>query len=290
MLFSSIAGKCAALIVAISLPAAKTSIYFYQSKSKTIGVVSESDNQKTEDNELDYSSRVEIDRKSQAAEEQEELVKFSWINAKSLLWSHFKSGYSNNTVLLWSLWWALLQTGFRMVYTYNQPLWAFIEPDREDIYNGFAESGLTLFGALGALLAGKLNQQFIEKWAIVIVVVCCLGQGTFAILAGRTTSVFLSYAMYIAVGVVYYFMVTVCSAIVAKNLVQDSFGLIFGINTWFALLFTFVFTFVVVSGTFFSLNPGEQYTIYGCYFFVLAIAFAFYGIVKGRKKNKGSLE
>lgn len=74
----------------------------------------------------------------------------------------------------------------------------------------------------------------------------------------------------------------------AKNLVQDSFGLIFGINTWFALLFTLIFTVVVVSSNAFELNPKEQYTIYGSYFFVLAVGMTAIGVYKlmGQKKKK----
>lgn len=215
-------------------------------------------------------------------------MKFSWTKAKGLLWSHFKSGYTDKTVLLWSFWWALMQTGFRMVYAYNQPLWHFIEPDREIEYNGFAEAGLTLFGALGALLAGKLNQQFVERAAIWIMVACSLCQGTFSVLAGQTRKVFLSYAMYMMFGAAYYFMVTVCSAIVAKNLVRDSFGLIFGINTWMGLLFTVIFTVFVVSGSVVTLNPREQYTIYGYYFFALAVVFSLYGAFRCRQGGKRS--
>lgn len=137
------------------------------------------------------------------------MVTFSWRDAKSLLVSHLRSAYTNKTVLLWSLWWSLLHVGARLTYIYNQPLWHFIDPEREDIYNGFAETGLTLFAAIGSLLAGKLNQKFIEKWAIGIVIVCSLGMGTLSITAGNTPSVFVSYAMYILLGAVFYFMITV---------------------------------------------------------------------------------
>lgn len=212
----SFSAKCIAFLVALTLPAAKTSIYFYH--KKTNQPIPEFESQKDDtvaalecQSTDNITRRPSMDMKLQDNNGiEEEPVQFSWRNAKSLLLSHIRSGYSNQTVLLWSLWWALMQTGFRMVYTYNQPLWYFIEPDREDIYNGFAETGLTLFGALGALLAGKLNQQFVEKWAIWIMVVCSIGQGTLSIVAGNTTNVFVSYAVYIALGAVYYFMVTVC--------------------------------------------------------------------------------
>lgn len=94
-------------------------------------------------------------------------------------------------------------------YGYNQPLWHYIEPDREAIFNGFAEAGLTLFGALGALLAGLLNQKFIEKSVIPIVILCSATMGICAVLAGITKTVFVAYAMYIALGAGYHFMITI---------------------------------------------------------------------------------
>lgn len=195
--------KCSALLIALLLPSVTTSIYFYQSKkreySTTVVTVPENCTDKNP-----YKGQGH-----QKNEDDQELVEFSWKNGVALWRSHMKSAYSHPTIRLWSIWWILLHTGFYVMYYYNQPLWHFIEPGREDIYNGFAEAGLTLFGALGALLAAKLSQEFIEKWAIWIVVVCSMALGSFSIAAGQTTSVFVSYAMYISLGAVYYFMITV---------------------------------------------------------------------------------
>lgn len=201
--------NCIAFCVSLTLPAVRTSIYFYQAPKRPAGAVEEDNNRESS---IDNST-FEIDPRNQSQEThvEDKMVKFSWKNAKSLLWSHFKSGYSNPTVQLWSVWWALMQCGFRMAYTYNQPLWHFIEPDRVTVFNGFAEAGLTLFGAFGAQLAGILNPRFVEKSGMWIMLGCAVAQGSFSILAGRTGSVFVSYAMYIIIGAVYYFMVTVCA-------------------------------------------------------------------------------
>lgn len=139
----------------------------------------------------------------------DQLVKFSWTNGVALLKSHLRSACSDKIIRLWSIWWILLHAGFNMMYMYNQALWHFIEPERVVVYNGFAEAALTLCGALGALLAAKLSQHFIEKWAIGIVIVCSIGLGSLSIAAGRTTSVFVSYGMYVAIGAVFNFMITV---------------------------------------------------------------------------------
>lgn len=142
-------------------------------------------------------------------DESEELVEFSWKDAKRLFQSHLRSAYSNKVVRFWSIWWILSATGYYMMYVYNQPLWHFINPNMETVYNGFAEGGLTLCGALGALLAAKLNQEFIEKWATVIVIVCSFFLGTIGIIAGHTTIVYVSYVMYVCFGAIFNFMITV---------------------------------------------------------------------------------
>lgn len=67
---------------------------------------------------------------------------------------------------------------------------------------------------------------------------------------------------------------------------KDSFGLIFGINTWMSLLFTVIFTVFVVSGSVVTLNPRQQYTIYGCYFFGLAVVYTLYGAFRSWQGGK----
>lgn len=46
---------------------------------------------------------------------EETSAKLRWSRARKLLWAHFKSGYSQPTVLVWSFWWALATGGFFMV-------------------------------------------------------------------------------------------------------------------------------------------------------------------------------
>lgn len=197
--------KCVALMLALYLPAVTTSIYFYQAKKKQ-------NIESTRAISYEKPNTVEIVPQNNSYEiehKAKELVKFSWKDGQTLFTRHLKSAWANKIVLLWSVWWVLLHSGYQLMYSYNQPLWHFIEPERTVVYNGFAETGMTLFGALGALLAAKLSQKFIENWAIWIVVVCSIGMGSFSIIAGQTSSVFVSYAMYVCLGALYHFMITV---------------------------------------------------------------------------------
>lgn len=62
----------------------------------------------------------------------------------------------------------------------------------------------------------------------------------------------------------------------AKHLEDDSFGLVFGINTLIALLLQTILTVAVVSEQGFALSVVHQYSVVSGLFFVLA---AFYVVV-----------
>lgn len=74
----------------------------------------------------------------------------------------------------------------------------------------------------------------------------------------------------------------------AKNLAEDSFALIFGINTLLALVIQTVLTIVVVSESGLELSPRKQFLVFGGYFVVLAIVFLIASFVKLfiQKKDK----
>lgn len=92
--------KAIAFVVALTLPPVRTSVYFYQDKKLDVDIPQIEETREVTD---------------MTSEENQALVKFSWKNAKLLITSHFKSGYSHKTVQIWSLWWALLSVGFAMV-------------------------------------------------------------------------------------------------------------------------------------------------------------------------------
>ena len=74
------------------------------------------------------------------------------------------------------------------------------------------------------------------------------------------------------------------SATVATHLADDSFALIFGINTLLALLFQSVLTVVVVSVL--ELDPRGQFLAYGIYFVVLALILIIFTIIRNcRRRN-----
>lgn len=76
------------------------------------------------------------------------------------------------------------------------------------------------------------------------------------------------------------------SATVAKRLNEDSFALIFGINTLFALIFQSILTLVVVSESGLGLNTRDQFVVFGGYFVVLGCIYGVAGVVSQIYKMK----
>lgn len=64
----------------------------------------------------------------------------------------------------------------------------------------------------------------------------------------------------------------------AKQLVDDSFALIFGINTFLALVFQSLFTVIFVNTL--KLTPKYQYVVNGGYFLVLALIYLVFALIE----------
>jgi solute carrier family 19 (thiamine transporter), member 2/3 len=91
-------------------------------------------------------------------------------------------------------------------------------------------------------------------------------EGFAVLLAAQTSILWISYLGYILFGTLYAFTITVVSAEVAKNLTEDSFGLVFGINTLVALILQTILTILVVSENGFRLDAVGQFSVYGYYY------------------------
>lgn len=225
-------------------------------------------------------SKGEVMKKRNSSLEVPIKPKFSLTRAKRLLWLHFLEAYSNKTVLIWSIWWALAMGGFLQIQSYVQFLWQDIDPKQENFFNGGVEAGLTLFGAISCLVAGAIPSQIFERFDMWILTFCSLLEGVFTIISSQTSSIWVAYSMYILFGVVYMFMITLASATVAKNLAEDSFALIFGINTLLALVLQTFLTIAFISETGMGLLPRDQFLVFGSYFVILALIYLIGSIVK----------
>jgi thiamine transporter 2/3 len=205
---------------------------------------------------------------------------FSWNRATKLIYEHFVQAYTNKTVILWSIWWSLAMAGFLQIQSYMQLLWKEIDPNQENFYNGAVEALLTLFGSISALVAGFISSRGFEKYDLWILSFCSLLEGIMIIYSSLTQNVWIAYAMYVFFGILYMFMITIASATVAKNLADDCFALIFGINSMVALVIQTILTISVVSESGLGLSPRGQFLVFGGYFVVLAFVYFLASLVR----------
>lgn len=163
-----------------------------------------------------------------------------------------------------------------------QPLWDAVNPDGgSGVYNGAVEAVLTLLGTGGAILAGYIKTAWSGKGELVLSAISII-EGAVLLLASQTNEVFVCYGAYIIFGALYHFMITIVSAEIAKNILEDSYGLVFGLNTILALVLQTILILVFISESGFNLgtNPRGQFLVYGGYFMVIALIFLVMGIVQ----------
>lgn len=258
------------MLIGIFLPSVGRSLYFYTVPNEDPQHYNSYGTEQTEIKKLEIKP------------------KFSYERATKLLWKHFLDSYSNPTVVQWSVWWALAMAGFFLVQFYVQILWMVVE-DREHLLNAMVEAILTALGALSAFFAGFLTSKTFRKYDMWVLTLCSLLQGIMIVISSQTHQIYVAYAMYILFGVLFSFMITLATAFVAHELADDSFALIFGINTLIALVVQTIITLIVM--TWLNLSIRMQYLIFGCYFIVLSLIYLVASVAKTIfYRDVGSLE
>lgn len=216
-------------------------------------------------------------------------TKSKYRSAFILMIQHFQQIYKNLYVMKWSVWWSLTTCAFIQVTTYIQPLWDEISNDQDtSYYNGVVEASLAILGFISALIAGVLKVNF-QSHGVLILPLCSIGEGALLVVSSQTESLVVCYICYIAFGVTYYFMITITVAEVAKHIAEDSYGLIFGFNTFVALSLQTIIMLTLVSGsTGYALSPKNQFLVYGIYYFIIAILFIIIGLINWIKTSKNA--
>lgn len=135
--------------------------------------------------------------------------------------------------------------------------------------------------ALSATLAGHvLNKSFV-KYDIYLLTLCSFLEGGLILISASTSNIYVAYLMYILFGIFFHFIITLVTAFVARCLTDDSFALIFGINTLVALVIQTIFTVIFVTETAsLSFSPKQQFYVFGYYFIGLGVIYTIASIVK----------
>lgn len=85
------------------------------------------------------------------------------------------------------------------------------------------------------------------------------------------------------------YILFISSAEVAQVISEDSYGLVFGVNTFVALVLQTILTLIVSDRKGLELKEADQFLVYGCCYAVLGIFYVFLGgFTWGRYGCKGA--
>ncbi|XP_055523376.1 thiamine transporter 1-like [Wyeomyia smithii] len=202
--------------------------------------------------------------------------------ARTLLWSHSKSAYTSFTVLRYSLWYSLAVCFYYQITAYVQALWTTIGGPDTVLWNGAVEAILTLAGSLVALLAGFVPPTWLTvKPTLFGLAVIAALEGAGLLVATVTSSLLVSYIGYTIFGILHSFAITLVSSEIAKHICDDSFALIFGINTLVGLVSQTLVTIAVVdSDGWLALDVRGQFTVYGFAFVAIGLLYVGFLLVE----------
>uniref|UniRef100_A0A3B3VVS9 Solute carrier family 19 member 2 n=1 Tax=Poecilia latipinna TaxID=48699 RepID=A0A3B3VVS9_9TELE len=197
-----------------------------------------------------------------------------------MLFHDFLQCYRCRTLLAWSVWWALATCGYFQIINYAQALWEiFHSSQHHEIYNGYVETLSTLLGALAALLVGCLPVDW-THWGELLLWVLSLLMAACVFIMTMLKNIWVSYSSYIIFRTIYMLLITVATYQIAASLSMQRYALVFGVNTFGALLLWTLITVVVVDSAGLGLDVVTQFLIYGGYFAVISVVFLLAGLYR----------
>ncbi|XP_028810553.1 thiamine transporter 1 [Denticeps clupeoides] len=206
------------------------------------------------------------------------------------LWEDFLQCYSCPTLLAWSVWWALSTCGYFQVVNYAQALWENILPSKDfPIYNGYVETVSTLLGALAAALVSFVKVSWVV-WGELALCSFSIVIAVAIYLMDTIMNIWVSYCSYVVFRATYNLLITIATYQIAANLSMKRYALVFGVNTFIALLLQTLLTVIVVDTRGLGLDIFPQFLIYASYFAVIALIFLLAGIYKWVKRRTANPE
>ncbi|KAL4237692.1 hypothetical protein ACF0H5_002406 [Mactra antiquata] len=191
-----------------------------------------------------------------------------------------KSIYSNRNVLIWSIWWAFASCGSFQIANYAQNLWYVLTPYKNDskqrhLYNGAVDAAGTFFSTCTVLLIGfiPIDWSVRGRCELLMCIVCAINTVMLFVMA-TTSSIWVCYIMYDLFRASYQIVITIATAQIAKHLVKQRYGFVFGCNTFLALLIETILTLIVVDQSGLGLDVQTQFKVYGGYFGAMTVGFA----------------
>nr|XP_025862102.1 thiamine transporter 2 [Vulpes vulpes]XP_025862103.1 thiamine transporter 2 [Vulpes vulpes]XP_025862104.1 thiamine transporter 2 [Vulpes vulpes] len=282
----SLASVCVAFLFSLFLPMPKKSMFFHAKPNKEVQKPSNKNTESDEPSKVTTQDGEEIPT-SEIPTISGNLDGAPVISPmpKNLILSVFvqwfqdlKECYSSKHLFYWSLWWAFSTAGFNQILNYVQILWDYKAPSHSSfIYNGAVEAIATFGGAVTAFAVGyvKVNWDLLGELALAIFSIISAGS---LFLMHYTTDIWACYAGYLIFKSSYMLLITIAVFQIAVNLSVERYALVFGMNTFMALVIQTIMTVIVVDQKGLNLPINIQFLVYGSYFAVIAGIFLMRGM------------
>ncbi|KAJ8030515.1 thiamine transporter 2 [Holothuria leucospilota] len=232
------------------------------------------------------------DSSQHAAHQSEPSSRFKFLSVFRQLWSEFRTCYSDWRLLQWSIWWSVASCGYYQIGNYIQNLWDAVylkqEETPDELWYGGVEAAATLTGAASAffIMFAKANW---DHYGELLMGIISLVDGCLIAIMGFTTNIWIAYSFYIIFTATFHMLITIATFQIAKVLTVERYALVFGWNTFVALVLESLLTLIVVDSHVLNSPADLQFIIYGVYFGILGGAFlvkAFYVLGKITSQNR----
>ncbi|KAF7207065.1 thiamine transporter 1 isoform X1 [Nothobranchius furzeri] len=258
------------------LPMPKRSLFFHKNPRATEDSPSRRSCSSQIDKVEDLQSQVSmLSRSSGAGAQNGGLLEVLKMLLKDLV-----QCYKSRPLLTWSVWWALATCGYFQIINYAQPLWETVRSSPDDsVYNGYVETLSTLLGALAALLVGYLPVSW-SRWGELALCVLSMLMAVCVFVMDLLKNIWVCYSSYVVFRATYMLLITVVTYQIAASLSMQRYALVFGVNTFGALLLQTLLTVIVVDSSGLNLNVTTQFLIYGGYFAMISVIFLLAGLYR----------
>lgn len=289
LVFITLSSAVVAFVAPWFLPMPKRSLFFHKTQGATEDERPSSSKTSTDKSD-EEDVKIPLNSKNSEVSRASEPQNVGLIQVLKILFEDFVQCYKCRPLLAWSLWWALATCGYFQIINYAQPLWEGIRPSQDyEIYNGYVEMISTLLGALSALLVGWLPVSW-SVWGELLLCVLSSLMAACVFIMDLLDNIWVCYVSYVLFRTTYMLLITVATYQIAVSLSMQRYALLFGVNTFVALLLQSLLTLIVVDSTVLGLDVSTQFLVYGVYFAVIAViyllAFA-YNLASRRRHTQG---
>ncbi|CAG9539698.1 unnamed protein product [Cercopithifilaria johnstoni] len=190
--------------------------------------------------------------------------------------------YRIGAIRKWSIWWALTTCMSLQVAQYAQSLWGEVQRGDTNSFNGFAEATYTATAAISILILGLAKINW-DKWGELALAMISLIDTLILFTYSQAQSIWIMYACYIGYRSLYQVMITIAQWNLAKKMIGELYGLVFGLNSFIALLLQTLLTITIPDQRGLNMPVREQFLVYaGCHVFIgtIFLISPFYSFIK----------